>query len=110
MLIRTFDPTRKRTACLALMSMSVPKLQTLRTQVEAAITATVTNRHGELEGDLANLGEYDGRGEMIRGAGTAQRTKQRLAERGPASLEKASFVGVVAGKCPCGEGGRVPRS
>ena len=53
---------------MALKSMSVEKLQDLKTRVEAALHAKVTERRRELESELSKLAGYDGaRGRTGRG-------------------------------------------
>jgi len=53
---------------MALKSMSVEKLQDLKTQVEAALHTKVTERRCELETELSKLSRYeDGRGRTGRG-------------------------------------------
>jgi DNA-binding protein H-NS len=47
---------------MALKTMPIAKLQALKSQVEAAISAKVTERRRELETELAKLTGYDGRG------------------------------------------------
>ena len=47
---------------MALKTMPIAKLQDLKTQIEAAITAKVSERRRELETELAKLAQFDGRG------------------------------------------------
>jgi DNA-binding protein H-NS len=47
---------------MALKTMPIAKLQDLKSQVEAAISAKVTQRRRELETELAKLTGYGGRG------------------------------------------------
>jgi DNA-binding protein H-NS len=47
---------------MALKTMSVVKLQALKSQVEAAISARVTERRRELEAQLSKLSGFGGRG------------------------------------------------
>jgi DNA-binding protein H-NS len=59
-----------RNTTMALKSMSIAKLQELRSKVEAAIGEKVTTRRHELESELSKLAGYSGGG---RRGGTAQR-------------------------------------
>ena len=54
---------------MALKTMSVAKLQALKSQVEAAISAKVTERRRELELELSKLGGISGGGKRGRPAG-----------------------------------------
>ena len=45
---------------MALKSMSVEKLQALKSQVEAALHTRVIERRRELESELSKLAKYDG--------------------------------------------------
>ena len=54
---------------MALKTMSVAKLQALKSQVEAAISAKVTERRRELERELSKLGGISGGGKRGRPAG-----------------------------------------
>jgi DNA-binding protein H-NS len=47
---------------MALKTMPIAKLQDLKTQIEAAITAKVSERRRELETELAKLAQFGGRG------------------------------------------------
>jgi hypothetical protein len=47
---------------MALKTMPIAKLQALKSQVEAAISAKVTERRRELESELSKLAGFDGRG------------------------------------------------
>jgi DNA-binding protein H-NS len=51
---------------MALKTMPIAKLQALKSQVEAAISARVTERRRELEAELAKLTGYGGRGKAIK--------------------------------------------
>jgi DNA-binding protein H-NS len=50
---------------MALKTMPIAKLQALKSQVEAAITAKITERRSELESELSKLAGFDGRGQAI---------------------------------------------
>ena len=52
---------------MALKTMPIAKLQDLKTQIEAAITAKVSERRRELETELAKLAQFGGRGGKGRG-------------------------------------------
>jgi DNA-binding protein H-NS len=54
---------------MALKTMSVAKLQALRSQVEAAISAKVTERRRELELELSKLAGFAGRGKATKFGG-----------------------------------------
>jgi DNA-binding protein H-NS len=56
-------------AIMALKTMPIAKLQALKNQVEAAISAKVTERRRELESELSNLGGISGGGKRGRPAG-----------------------------------------
>jgi hypothetical protein len=45
---------------MALKSMTVAKLRDLKSQVEAAITAKISERRHELESELSKLDGYSG--------------------------------------------------
>jgi DNA-binding protein H-NS len=47
---------------MALKTMPIAKLQDLKTQIEAAINAKVSERRRELETELAKLAQFGGRG------------------------------------------------
>jgi DNA-binding protein H-NS len=47
---------------MALKTMPIAKLQQLKSQVEAAISAKVTDRRRELESELSKLAGFGGRG------------------------------------------------
>jgi DNA-binding protein H-NS len=51
---------------MALKTMPIAKLQQLKSQVEAAISARVTERRRELESELSKLAGFDGRGKATR--------------------------------------------
>jgi DNA-binding protein H-NS len=51
---------------MALKTMTVPKLQELKSQVEAAISAKVTERRRELELELSKLAGFGGRGKATK--------------------------------------------
>jgi DNA-binding protein H-NS len=51
---------------MALKTMPIAKLQALKSQVEAAISAKVTERRRELESELSKLAGYDGRGKAAK--------------------------------------------
>jgi DNA-binding protein H-NS len=51
---------------MALKTMTVPKLQALKSQVEAAITAKVTERRRELESELSKLAGFGGGGKGVK--------------------------------------------
>ena len=53
---------------MALKTMPIAKLQALRSQVEAAITAKVTERRRELETELSKLAGLGGRGKASKSA------------------------------------------
>src|SRR5580700_3661662 len=53
---------------MALKTMPIAKLQQLKSQVEAAISAKVTERRRELESELSKLGGFSGRGKAIKSA------------------------------------------
>ena len=50
----------KETAAMALKTMPIAKLQALKSQVEAAISAKVTERRRELELELSKLAGVNG--------------------------------------------------
>jgi DNA-binding protein H-NS len=52
---------------MALKTMPIAKLQQLKSQVEAAISARVTERRRELESELSKLGGISGGGNAGRG-------------------------------------------
>jgi DNA-binding protein H-NS len=54
---------------MALKTMSVAKLQDLKSQVEAAISAKVSERRQELESELSKLDVYSGGARRGRPAG-----------------------------------------
>ena len=54
---------------MALKTMPIAKLQALKSQVEAAISAKVTERRRELESELSKLGGISGGGKRGRPAG-----------------------------------------
>jgi len=54
---------------MALKTMSVAKLQDLKSKVEAAIIEKVNTRRHELESELSKLGEYSGLSKRGRPAG-----------------------------------------
>jgi len=54
---------------MALKTMPIAKLQQLKSQVEAAITAKVTERRRELESELSKLGGISGGGKRGKPAG-----------------------------------------
>jgi DNA-binding protein H-NS len=54
---------------MALKTMSVAKLQDLKSQVEAAISAKVSERRQELESELSKLDGYSGGARRVRPAG-----------------------------------------
>ena len=54
---------------MALKTMPIAKLQVLKSQVEAAISAKVTARRRELESELSKLGGIGGGGKRGRPAG-----------------------------------------
>ena len=54
---------------MALKSMTVAKLQDLKSQVEAAISAKVSERRQELESELSKLDVYSGGARRGRPAG-----------------------------------------
>jgi DNA-binding protein H-NS len=47
---------------MALKTMPIAKLQDLKSKIEAAINAKVSERRRELETELAKLAQFDGRG------------------------------------------------
>ena len=51
---------------MALKTMPIAKLQALKSQVEAAITAKITERCRELESELSKLAGFDGRGKAAK--------------------------------------------
>jgi DNA-binding protein H-NS len=51
---------------MALKTMPIAKLQNLKSQVEAAISAKVTERRRELELELSKLAGFDGRGKATK--------------------------------------------
>jgi DNA-binding protein H-NS len=51
---------------MALKTMTIPRLQNLKSQVEAAITAKVTERRRELESELSKLSGFGGRGKAVK--------------------------------------------
>jgi DNA-binding protein H-NS len=59
---------------MALKTMSVPKLRELREQVDAMISAKVSERRQELESELSELARHDGKGRGRRGASLIGRT------------------------------------
>jgi hypothetical protein len=54
---------------MALKTMPIAKLQALKSQVEAAISAKVTERRHELELELSKLAGFGGRGKAVKFAG-----------------------------------------
>jgi DNA-binding protein H-NS len=58
---------------MALKTMTIPNLQNLKSQVEAAISAKVTERRRELETELSKLGGYSGGAKRGRPAGSGRR-------------------------------------
>ena len=58
--IRKFNHLDGERAAMALKTMSVAKLQALKSQVEAAISAKVTERRRELESELSKLAGFIG--------------------------------------------------
>jgi DNA-binding protein H-NS len=54
---------------MALKTMPIAKLQALKSQVEAAISAKVTERRRELESELSKLGGISGGGKRGKPAG-----------------------------------------
>ena len=54
---------------MALKTMPISKLQALKSQVEAAISAKVTERRRELESELSKLGGISGGGKRGKPAG-----------------------------------------
>jgi hypothetical protein len=86
---------------MALKTMSVAKLQELKSKVEAAISAKVTERRRELESELFKLSGFGGRGRAGRGGARGPvapntaipRTRPRpglAAGFGPAGLQQRS--------------------
>jgi len=51
---------------MALKTMPIAKLQDLKSKVEAAITAKVSERRQELESELSKLAGFEGRGKTIK--------------------------------------------
>jgi hypothetical protein len=51
---------------MALKTMPIGKLQQLKSQVEAAISAKVTERRRELEFELSKLAGFGGRGKAVK--------------------------------------------
>jgi DNA-binding protein H-NS len=51
---------------MALKTMPIAKLQALKSQVEAAISARVTERRRELESELSKLAGFGGRGKATK--------------------------------------------
>jgi DNA-binding protein H-NS len=58
--IRKFNHLDGERAAMALKTMSVAKLQALKSQLEAAISAKVTERRRELESELSRLAGFTG--------------------------------------------------
>jgi DNA-binding protein H-NS len=65
--------------------MSVAKLQDLKSQVEAAISAKVKARRHELESELSKLAGYGGGGRSGRAAGRGRRGPVAAKYRNPAN-------------------------
>jgi DNA-binding protein H-NS len=59
---------------MALKTLSVPKLRELREQVDAMISAKVSERRQELESELSELAQHDGKRRGRRGASLIGRT------------------------------------
>jgi DNA-binding protein H-NS len=70
---------------MALKSMSVAKLQDLKSQVEAAISEKVRARRHELESELSKLDGYGGGGRRGRAAGRGRRGPVAPKYRNPAN-------------------------
>jgi DNA-binding protein H-NS len=51
---------------MALKTMTIPKLQHLKSQVDAAISAKVTERRRELESELSKLSGFGGHGKAVK--------------------------------------------
>ena len=51
---------------MALKTMPIAKLQDLKSKIEAAINAKVSERRRELETELSKLARFDGGGKVIR--------------------------------------------
>jgi DNA-binding protein H-NS len=68
---------------MALKSMSVAKLQDLKSQIEAAITEKVRARRHELESELSKLAGYSGGGRRGRAAGPGRRGPVAAKYRNP---------------------------
>ena len=65
---------------MALKTMTVPKLQELKSQVEAAISAKVTERRRELELELSKLAGFGGRGSRMGPVAPKYRNPENPAE------------------------------
>jgi DNA-binding protein H-NS len=61
-LVRNCSLLHGETTTMALKTMPIAKLQALKSQVEAAISAKVTERRRELELELSKLAGFGGRG------------------------------------------------
>jgi DNA-binding protein H-NS len=70
---------------MALKSMSVSKLQALKSQVEAAISEKVRARRHELESELSKLDGYGGGGRRGSAAGRGRRGPVAPKYRNPAN-------------------------
>jgi DNA-binding protein H-NS len=70
---------------MALKSMSVAKLQDLKSQVEAAISEKVRARRHELESELSKLDRHGGGGRRGRAAGGGRRGPVAPKYRNPAN-------------------------
>jgi DNA-binding protein H-NS len=51
---------------MALKTMTIPELQDLKSQVEAAISAKVSERRRELESELSKLAGFGGHGKAVK--------------------------------------------
>jgi DNA-binding protein H-NS len=59
-------PLHGKDTAMALETMPIAKLQHLKSQVEAAISAKVTERRRELETELSKLAGFGGRGKAMK--------------------------------------------
>jgi DNA-binding protein H-NS len=70
---------------MALKTMTIPKLQDLKSQVEAAISAKVIERRRELESELSKLAGFGGRGKATKFAAGDRRGPVAPKYRNPES-------------------------
>jgi DNA-binding protein H-NS len=73
---------------MALKTMPIAKLQQLKSQVEAAISAKVTERRRELELELSKLAGFGSRGKAVKFAGGDRRGPVAPKYRNPENPEE----------------------